>query len=253
MSDQLRVAVVAVLALIAAPLVVVAQTAGASSIPRGRDGRPDLSGIWQAMNTAAWDIEDHQAQKGVPAGPGIVEGGEIPYQPWAAAKKKENIAKRAAADPETRCTLPGVPRLTYMPYPFQIFQGAEQLTLLFEYAHATRTIYTNGTPHPRGPIDWWLGDSRGRWEGDTLVVDNVHFNDETWFDRAGNFHSDALHVIERYTATDADHITYDVTIEDAKVFTRPWTMSMVLYRHREKNFQILENECFAFDLEKYYP
>ncbi len=189
----------------------------------------------------------------MPAGPGVVDGGEIPYQPWAAAKKHENYEHRATADPDAKCYLPGVPRLTYMPYPFQIVQSPGQLTLLYEYIRATRTIYTNGTAHPKGPIDWWLGDSRGRWEGDTLVVDVVHFNDQTWFDHAGNFHSDALHVVERYTPDGPDHITYNVTIEDPKVFTRPWTMSLVLYRHKEKNFQLLEYACDAFDVEKYYP
>ena len=189
----------------------------------------------------------------MPAGPGVVDGGEIPYQPWAAAKKKENYEQRATADPDAKCYLPGVPRLTYMPYPFQIVQTPGQLTLLYEYVRATRTIYTNGTAHPKGPIDWWLGDSRGHWEGDTLVVDVVHFNDQTWFDHAGNFHSDALHVDRTLHADGPDHIDYDVTIEDPKVFTRPWTMSLVLYRHKEKNFQLLEYACDAFDVEKYYP
>jgi hypothetical protein len=229
------------------------QSGAAPTLPRTTTGVPDLSGIWQAMNTAAWDIQDHGAQPGVPAGLGVVDDHDIPYQPWAAAKKKENYEHRETADPRARCYLPGVPRLTYEPYPFQIFQNGDSLTLLHEYVHATRTIYTNGTPHPRGPIDWWLGDSRGRWEGDTLVVDSVHFNDQTWFDHAGNFHSDALHVVERFTMTDPDHIDYGIQIDDPKVFTRPWTMSMVLYRHKEKNFQLLEYECYGFDVETYYP
>jgi hypothetical protein len=219
-----------------------------ASVSRTADGKPDLSGIWQAVNTAAWDIQDHQAQKGVPAGIGVVEGNEIPYQPWAAAKKKENYEKRMTADPETKCYLPGVPRITYMPYPFQIFQDSAQVTILYEYVHATRYIFM-GSQHPPGHIDWWMGDSRGRWEGDTLVVDLVHFNDETWFDRAGNFHSDALHLVERYTPMGPDHINYEVTIEDPKVFTRPWKMSMILYRHKEKNLQLLEYECYGFDHE----
>ena len=219
-----------------------------ASVSRTADGKPDLSGIWQAVNTAAWDIQDHQAQKGVPAGIGVVEGNEIPYQPWAAAKKKENYEKRMNADPETKCYLPGVPRITYMPYPFQIFQDSAQVTILYEYVHATRYIFM-GSQHPPGHIDWWMGDSRGRWEGDALVVDLVHFNDETWFDRAGNFHSDALHLVERYTPMDPDHINYEVTIEDPKVFTRPWKMSMILYRHKEKNLQLLEYECYGFDHE----
>jgi len=219
----------------------------AGQIPRSADGKPNLSGIWQAVNTAAWDIQGHSAQKDIPAGQGVVEGNVIPYQPWAAEKKKENFANRATADPETRCFLPGVPRLMYMPYPFQIFQTPTYLAFVHEYVHAVRHIYVNGTAHPRGPIDWWLGDSRGRWEGDTLVVDVVHFNDQTWFDRAGNFHSEALHLIERYTLIGPDHMNYEVTVEDPKVFTRPWTMRMILYRRKEPNAQLLEHECYAFD------
>jgi hypothetical protein len=222
-------------------------------IPRTPDGKPDLSGIWQALNTANVNIQDHVAQKGAPAGQGVVEGNEIPYQPWALAKKKDNYANRATLDPENKCYLPGVPRITYIGLPFQIFERPDLVTILYEHAHANRFIYTNGTPHPKGPIDWWMGDSRGHWEGDTLVVDNVHFNDQTWFDHAGNFHSEDMHVVEHYSLLDADHINYAVTIEDPKVFTRPWNMNMVLYRHVEKNFQLLEYECYSFDLEPYYP
>jgi hypothetical protein len=223
------------------------QTPGNEGMPRTADGKPDLSGIWQVMNTAAWDIQDHAAQKGVPAGMGVVVGNEIPYQPASRAKKRENYENRATADPEAKCYLPGVPRLMYMPYPFQIFQKPGQITMLFEYVHATRFIYTNGTAHPPGHIDWWMGDSRGRWDGNTLVVDSVHFNADTWFDRAGNFHSEQLHLVERFTPLDRDHLTYEVTVEDPKVFTGPWRMSMVLYRHREPNAQLLEYECYAFD------
>ena len=230
-----------------------AQAPGATAIPRTPDGRPDLSGIWQVMNAAAWDIQDHSAQKGVPGGQGVVEGNDIPYQPWALAKKKENYEQRGTLDPETKCYLPGVPRITYMPFPFQIIHKPNELTILYEYVHAVRYIFGNGSQHPAGPIEWFLGDSRGRWDGDTLVVDVIHFNDLTWLDRAGNFHSDALHVIERYTLIDTDHISYALTVEDPKVFTRPWNMSMILYRHRERNFQLLDYECYGFDFEKLYP
>jgi hypothetical protein len=229
------------------------QGTGAPALPRAPDGRPDLSGIWQVMNTAAWDLQDHSAQKGVPAGVGVVEGNDIPYKPEALEKKRQNYANRATADPETKCYLPGVPRIMYMPHPFQILQAPRQLTMLFEYVHATRYVHTNGTPHPPGHIDWWMGDSRGRWDGDTLVVDVVHFNEETWFDRAGNFHSDALHLVERFTLVDADHLNYEVTVEDPKVFTRPWRMSMIFYRHKEKNAQLLEYDCYAFDREFHPP
>ena len=214
--------------------------AAQSSPPRTPDGKPDLQGIWQVMNTAAWDIQDHHARLGVPGGQSVVIGNEIPYQPAALAKKRENFEKRAAADPEGQGYLPGVPRIMYMPFPFQILQTPTHFAMVFEYDRAIRIVYTNGTPHPRGPINWWMGDSRGRWEGDTLVVDVVHFTDQTWFDRAGNFHSDALHLVERYTPAGADHINYEVTVEDPNTFTRPWTMRMLLYRRKDPNLRLLE-------------
>ena len=249
-----RAASVIPIALVMATGLAIAggQNQNNQAMPRTADGKPDLSGIWQVMNAAAWDIQDHAARKGVPAGIGVVIGNEIPYKPEALARKRQNYENRATADPESKCYLPGIPRIMYMPYPFQIFQKPDTITMLFEYVHATRFVYTNGTPHPPGHIDWWMGDSRGRWEGDTLVVDVVDFNEETWFDRAGNFHSDELHLVERFTPLDRDHITYDVTVEDPKVFTRPWRMSMILYRHRETNLQLLEYERYAFD-EEFHP
>ena len=242
------------------PSPVSAQTSGgdmqaseSAGMPRTRDGKPDLSGIWQVLNRANDDLLAHSASAGVPAGLGVVEGNEIPYRPEALEKKQENFANRETRDTEAHCYLPGVPRITYMPFPFQIIQMPEVTTILYEYVHATRYIYTNESPHPAGPIEWWMGDSRGHWEGDTLVVDSVHFGDQTWFDRTGNFHSSALHVVERYSLVDADHITYEVTIEDPEVFTRSWTMHMILYRHTEPNFQLLDYDCYAFEWEKYYP
>jgi hypothetical protein len=236
-----------VIAVAAAIAPAQAQTAASGAIPRTADGKPNLAGVWQAVNTASWDLQNHVAAKGVPAGIGVVEGNDIPYQPWALTKRQENARNRATADPETKCYLPGVPRITYLPYPFEIVQTPKTTAIMYEYVHAARTVFTDGTMHPKGHIDWWMGDSRGRWDGDTLVVDVVDFNEETWFDRAGNFHSDELHVVERYTLIDGDHIQYEVTIEDPKVFTRPWKMSMPLYRRLEKNVQVLEYECYAFD------
>jgi hypothetical protein len=218
--------------------------------PRTADGRPDLQGIWQVLNTAAWDIQDHGARLGVPAGRGVVEGNEIPYQPWALKKREENFANRAKLDPETKCFLPGVPRITYMPHPFQIVYSSDKVNIFYEYNHALRHIYMNGNPHPEGPIEWWMGDSRGRWEGDTLVVATTHFTAETWLDRAGNFHSEQLRVVERFTRTGQDHMLYEATIEDPKVFTRPWKMSMPLYRRQESNMEVLEYACYAYLLEE---
>ena len=222
--------------------------AAGQALPRTADGKPDLSGIWQAITAANWNLQAHAAEEGVPAGLGVVEGDEIPYQPWALAQRRDNFENRATADPESKCYLPGVPRITYMPYPFQIFQTPNHVAITYEYVHAVRRIFMD-SPHVDGPIEWFMGDSRGRWDGDTLVVDVIHFTDETWFDRAGNFHSSALHVIERYTPIGANHINYEVTIEDPNVFTRPWTMSMPLYRRLDENIRILEYECYTFGFE----
>ena len=233
---------VAALALaIATPLV--ASYGAAQDIPRMPDGRPDLRGVWQALNSANWDIQDHGAELGMPAGQGVVVGNELPYLPDALVQRHENFVNRLTEDPEAKCFMPGVPRITYLPYPFQIVQSADQVTILYEYAHVFRNIYSE---HPPGPIQWWMGDSRAHWEGDTLVVDVIHFTDQTWFDRSGNFHSEELHVVERYTFTGPDHMLYEATIEDPKVFSRPWSLSMPLYRRQEANVQILEYECGAY-------
>ena len=228
--------------------------------PRTADGRPDLNGIWQTLNSANWDIQEHSAAPGpvpslgaadaIPPGLGVVEGGEIPYLPEAAKKRKENFANRLTADPEIKCYLPGVPRATYMPHPFQIIQGAKSIMIAYQYAGAVRTIPLDD-PGP-SPAPSWMGWSVGHWEGDTLVVDVTSQNDLTWLDRAGNFHSDALHVVERYTPRSPDTLIYEATIDDPKVFTRPWKMSMPLYRRVEKNAQLLEFRCVEFSEEVIY-
>jgi hypothetical protein len=213
--------------------------------PRTWDGKPDIGGIWQAVNAAWVDLEAHNAAEGEPAGLSVVEGGEIPYKPEALAKRKENFAKRKTEDPINKCFLAGVPRIIAMPFPFQIVQTPKFIGFASEYDHATRTIYTDGTKHP-GIGELWMGDSRARWEGETLVVDVAEFHPDTWFDRAGNYHSDALHVVERFTRTSADILSYEATIEDPKVFTRPWKINMPLYRRQEKNLQLLDYTCLEF-------
>ncbi len=243
-------ALCALCAVFARGIVATAQTPAAADRPgtgpRTADGKPNLNGIWQAMSPAHWDLEAHSPEKGVPAGMGVVDGGTIPYKPAAAAKKKDNYANRATLDPLHKCFLPGVPRITYIPFPFQIAQTPKYVVLTYEYAHATRIVYTDGSGHAP-PNDFWMGDSRGRWEGNTLVVDVTHFNDRTWFDLAGNFHSDALHVVERYTPLDAGQVmTYEATIEDPNVFTRPWKISLPLYRRAEQDLQLLDYDCVEF-------
>jgi hypothetical protein len=238
-----------------------AQAATAARTSRMPDGKPNLNGIWQAVNAANWDIEDHEARQGpvvalgasfgVPPGMGIVEGGKIPYRPEALAKKKENQENWLARDPEIKCYMPGIPRATYQGYPFQIVQTGKDILMAYQFANASRIVYMDPKKEA-SPSQFWMGWSYGRWDGDTLVVDVTGFTDQTWFDRAGNFHSDELHVVERYAPTDADHLLYEATIEDPKTFTRPWKISMPLYRRVEKNGQLLEYICVEFAEELLY-
>jgi hypothetical protein len=228
--------------------------------PRTADGRPNLNGVWQALNEANWDLEPHAAAQGpvfalgaqfsIEPGIGVVEGGTIPYKPDAFAKKRENFANRLKLDPEVKCYMGGVPRSTYMPYPFQIVQEKNTIMMAYEFAGAVRII--NMDKPTEAPNDSWMGWSNGHWEGETLVIDVTGFNDQTWFDRAGNYHSDALHVVERYTPRSPDTLMYEATIEDPNVFTRPWKISMPLYRRVEPNAQIMEYKCAEFAEEAIY-
>jgi len=264
-----RSAMPAILAMAVVPLAGQAYRA-----PRLPDGKPDLNGIWQAMNEANYDIESHVARPAmalragpyglVPAAPvlalgavgavppslGVVEGGPIPYKPEALAIRKKNQQDWLNLDPEIKCYLPGVPRAAYMPYPFQIFESASAITFAYEYAGAVRNIYMKD-PGP-APADSWMGQSVGHWEGDSLVINVTDMNDRSWLDRSGNFHSDKLHVVERYTRTSQDVISYEATIEDPAVFTRPWKISMPLYRRQEKNEQLLDFKCVEFVEELLY-
>jgi hypothetical protein len=261
----MAMAAVAVFSLAAVFTLGVRQTAGqasasASGVRRTADGKPDLNGIWEALNTANWDIQDHAAHQGpvsalgaaysVPAGQGVVEGNELPYKPEALAKKKENAEHWLTQDPEIKCFMPGIPRATYMPYPFQIVQTPKHILMAYEFASAGRTIYMDSKTE--APVDSWMGWSQGHWEGDTLVIDVTGFMPDSWFDRAGNYHSDALHVVERYTPINHDALSYEVTVEDPQVYTRPWKMSMPLYRRLERNVQLLEYKCVEFAEEAMY-
>jgi hypothetical protein len=221
-----------------------AQIPSVGALPRTADGKPNFQGIWQVRGRAAYDLEDHAARDGMPAGRSVVEGGKIPYQPSAAAKKLENYTNRKTADPLAKCFLPGIPRIMYLEFPFQIFQTRDHVAMTFEWSQVFRLIYTNRRQRLHDGVESWMGDSRGRWEGDTLVVDVTSQNDQTWLDMAGNFHSADMHVVERYTFLDADTIRYLVTIEDAKVFTRPWTIRLTFHRQKHMD-RILEYQCQA--------
>jgi hypothetical protein len=222
--------------------------------PRTADGRPNLGGIWQAISEAYWDVEPHAAAMGpipalgaagaIPPGLGIVEGGRLPYLPGAAEQKRKNAENRVMLDPEVKCYLPGTPRAMYMPYPFQIIQTPKYIMIVFTFARAVRTVYMD--EHTEAPADSWMGWSNGKWDGETLVVDTAGFNGMTWLDRAGNFHSEALKVTERFTATSPDHLLYEATLDDPKTYSRPWKISLPLYRRLERNAQLLEFRCVEF-------
>ena len=227
-------------------------------------GKPNLNGIWQALNTAHWNLEGHSAEAieslwqlgalgAIPAGQSVVVGGTIPYKPEALAKRDENRAGWPAADPEAKCYMPGIPRATYMPYPFQIVQGEGDVILFaYEFANANRPVYMNPEDHVIAPVDLWMGWSNGRWDGDTLVIEVNSNIDQTWLDRAGNYHSSAMVVTERYTLLDENIMQYEATIDDPEVFTRPWTIRMPLYRRVEDNARLLEFNCVEFAEELLY-
>jgi hypothetical protein len=242
-------------------------------IPRTADGHPDLNGIWQALNEANYDLETHLARPAlalregpygplpaaevlslgavgaVPGGMSVVEGGTIPYRPEALETRDENRANWLDRDPEVQCKLPGVPRATYLPHPFQILQSPSAFFIAYEYAGAVRNVYLQDPG--AAPVESWMGQSVGHWEGDTFVVEVSGLNDQTWFDRSGNFHSAGLRVVERYTLSSPNVIDYSATIADDKVFAQPWTISMPLYRRVDRE-ALMEFKCVEFVEELIY-
>ena len=234
---------------------------GSDTIPRDMYGQPDMNGIWQSIGTAHWDIEAHEARIGpvvamgalgaVPAGIGVVQGGEIPYQDWARQQQQANLSNWLELDPAVKCFMPGIPRATYMPFPFQIVQGSESIFFSYEFAAASRVVYMN-QPEFEHPFEAWMGHSRGTWQGDTLVIDVASHVPDTWFDSSGNFHSEALRVEERYTLVSPNVLMYEATMTDAQVFTRPWTIRMPLYRRLEDGARLLEFKCVEFAEELMY-
>ena len=256
------------LAVLYGAAVAVATFSSADAQERERPeriaGKPNLNGIWQALSTAHWNLEGHSAEAikdfwqlgaiaAIPAGQSVVVGGTIPYKPEALAKRDENRAGWPASDPEAKCYMPGIPRATYMPYPFQIVQGEGDVILFaYEYANANRPVYMNPKDHLIAPVDLWMGRSNGRWDGDTLVIEVNSNIDQTWLDRAGNHHSSAMVVTERYTLIDEHVMQYEATIDDPETFTRPWTIRMPLYRKIEENARLLEFNCVEFAEELLY-
>ena len=218
-------------------------------------GRPNFNGIWQALNTANWNLEAHPAEAlkdfwqlgaigAIPAGQSIVRGGTIPYLPEALKKRNENRAKWPAGDPEAKCYMLGVPRVTYHNLPFQIFQGNGDLLMVYPFAAANRVIYMKD--HSELPVDSWMGKSNGTWQGDILVVTTTGLNGQQWLDRSGNHYTNKVKVTERFTLLGPNHMWYEATLEDPATYSRPWTIEMPLYRLIEKNAQLLEHKCVTF-------
>ena len=242
--------------------------------PRLANGKPDFNGVWQVLNTANFNLEPHGAQAAlalregpvvpvpakevvalgavgaVPAGLGVVQGGAIPYKRQALARRDENRANWLESDPEIKCYLPGIPRANYMDFGFQIFHNRDALVFSYEYAGAVRNIHLSD-PGP-APIDSWMGQSWLRWEGDTLVIETTGLNDQTWLDRAGNYHSDQLKVTERFTLTSPYTMYYETTLEDPVVYTRPWTISMPIYRRMPPDDRLMQFNCVEFVEELLY-
>jgi hypothetical protein len=273
-----------VIALVAAAVgalisTAIPRTAGETGRGRTADGKPNFSGVWQAMNEAHWDLQAHEARPGlvtqpgiykfdyatvpaapvvalgaaagVPASLGVVTGdGQIPYTPEAAKIKQANAANWIDRDPELKCYLPGIPRAMYMPYPFAIVQSTDKIHMTYAFSNAGRVIHMNKVEGP--PDDTYMGHSVGRWEGDTLVVEVTNFNGKNWLDRAGNFHSESAKIVERYKPISQDAIQYEATIEDPKTYTRPWTISMPLYRRLEESATVLDYPCIEFSEEFMY-
>lgn len=246
-----------------------------ADVPRSKDGKPDMNGIWQTMNEANWSLEMQSAQHApmlrqgpmgplaatdvlklgaviaVPPSMGFIKGGgEIPYNEAARAKRADLRKDWVNQDPEVKCYLPGVPRATYMAYPFQIFQTPDRVFIAYQYAGAVRDIAMEDPGE--APINTWMGWSHGKWEGDTLIVEVTGLNDRSWLDRTGTHHSESMTVTERYMMTGPDHIRYQATITDPEVFEAPWTIEMVLYRRMEQDFEMLEFKCVEFVEELLY-
>lgn len=239
----------------AAVLAVGAAEAQQQERPERILGHPNLNGIWQALNTAYWNLEARSAEAlddfwqlgalgAIPAGQSVVRGGEIPYLPEAREQRDENRANWPEADPVVKCYMPGIPRATYQPFPFQIFQGDGDILMVYPFASTNRVI--NIEKHADAVVDTWMGYSNGRWEDDTLVVETTGFNGRTWLDRAGNHHSNQLKVTERFTLLGPDHIQYEATLEDPQTYSEPWTIEMPLYRIIDEDAQLLEHKCVPF-------
>jgi hypothetical protein len=249
--------IVALLTLVASMAVAASAQQATAALPRTADGKPDFQGLWSAQSSPTQAIEEHGASYGSRPGKSVVvdpPDGRIPYQPAALAERdRRRRPENNYDDPDTHCFPPGVPRQMYdMQLPIHILQPAGTpgyVVMLFEIAHTSRIVPTDGRPHARDGIRVWNGDSVGRWEGDTLVIDTVNNNGKNWLAQYGDFIGAGTHIVERLKMTDANTIDYRATIEDPALFTRPWTIAFALARSEEKGMEILEAACHEENLD----
>jgi hypothetical protein len=236
-------------------MAALMSSAEAQQRPATIGGHPNFNGIWQALNTAYWNLEAHSAAPldqfwalgaiaAIPAGKSVIREGTIPYLPAALEQRNKNRATWPADDPEAKCYMLGVPRVTYANFPFQIFQGDGDLLMVYPFAAANRIVYMKD--HTDLPVDSWMGRSNGTWEGNALVVTTTSQNGQSWLDRAGNFATNQLKVTERFSPIDSSHMRYEATLDDPQTFSRPWTLEMTLYRNIDNNAQLLEHKCVPF-------
>jgi hypothetical protein len=247
-----------------APAGTAAKTAAKTAVPRAANGKPDLTGVWQGASNRRGSWEDANSGLGVggtgrdPSAPANPASQQVvtepaPYQPAAARKVLESFNKRGIDDPLAQCLPPGVPRVTIVGlFPFEIVQTPQRIVIMYEYMHIFRVIPLNAK-HSEDLVPTYMGDSVGHWEGDTLVVDVIGFNDKTWLTGTGTLHSESLHVTERYTRIDKDQINYEATMVDPEVLTQPWTIHTTIMRRdgtRVQEYVCAENNLDPGRYEK---
>ena len=218
-----------------------------AAVGRTPEGKPDMQGFWEArFNAAIFEVQDHGARRGIAPGKGAIvdpPDGKIPYKPEAAAKAQDLFEHHIFLEPEAHCYMSGVPHQAYTQFGFQIVQTRGYFVMIWEFAHTYRIIPTDGRPHIAGDIKLFMGDPVGHWEGDTLVVDTTNQNGRSWFDMAGNFTSDHIHVVERITPVDTNNINYEATIEDPTMYTRPWKIAGTFGKNLEPGYEQMESAC----------
>jgi hypothetical protein len=244
--------ILAFLAITTALLLPVSALAGqapAGPFTRTPDGKPDLNGYWGGCCNLG--LQDLETQRGVIVDP---TPAKIPYNAEYAAKAKDLRANHMYDEPGLHCNLEGVPFQMYTQFGFQINSNPKLTLITWDFMNSNRVIHMDGRPHPPESLKLFMGDSLGHWEGDVLVIETTNLNDKTWLDAVGHLHSDAIHVVERFTAVDANTIRYEATVNDPKAFTQPLKLTDTFRRNTKAGYEQMEFACLeggTTDLEHY--